>query len=63
MDVRVKWLRAPRRVGYAHRIGETPLVERSRAVVLEQGGWLIILPVEKTEVKKPTPRKVQTRKK
>jgi hypothetical protein len=59
MYVRVNWLRAPRRIGYLHRVGESCLVDADRAKILEEGGWLTILPSE--EVKKPVPRKAQTR--
>jgi len=60
--VRVKWIRAPRRVGFLHRVGESSLVEEKKAKELEKGGWLTILPIEKKkEVKKPTPMKAITR--
>jgi len=59
MLVRVTWKRAPRRVGFLHRVGESSLVEESEAKILEKGGWLDILPVEKAD--RPKPKKAITR--
>ena len=56
MFVRVKWIKAPCRFGYAHKVGSSSLVEQAAAKKFEELGVVEIL-----EVKKPRPKRAQTR--
>ena len=50
--VRVKWLKSPHLWGYAHRIGESCLVEKKMAKEIEVLGGLVIMNEERPPIAK-----------